>query len=62
MHLVPLAAILPQIISTIAVDKDSVALIGMLLGVTAGWFLTGYADQLKAKKAKVRRKDDPPRE
>ena len=37
-------------------DDSSVALIALLAGMIGGWRLTGWHEQLKAKRARVSRK------
>jgi hypothetical protein len=41
---------------SIALDDSSLALIALLAGMAGGWSLTGWREQLKAKKAKIERK------
>lgn len=53
MNVYPLIAALPDIVSTIPLDDNTIALFGMLIGVTAGIFLTYYSDTVKARKAKI---------
>jgi hypothetical protein len=53
VNVFPFIAALPDIVHTIPLDDNTIALFGMLIGVTGGMFLTYYMDQLKAKKAKV---------
>lgn len=49
-------ASLPHLFSSIALDDSSLALIALLAGMAGGWTLTGWREQLKARKAKVERK------
>jgi hypothetical protein len=56
MHFASLASSLPHYISSFALDDSSLALIALLAGMAGGWTLTGWRDQLKAKKAKISRK------
>jgi hypothetical protein len=42
--------------STFQLDDSSVALIALLAGMMGGWRLTGWHDQLKAKRAKIQGK------
>jgi hypothetical protein len=56
MHFASLASSLPHYISSFALDDSSLALIALLAGMAGGWTLTGWRDQLKAKRAKINRK------
>ncbi len=40
-------------------DDSTVSVLAMLLGICAGWFLTGLHQQLKAKRVKVSGKKHP---
>jgi hypothetical protein len=44
---------LPHFFSTFQLDDSSVALIALLAGMMGGYRLTGWHEQLKAKRAKV---------
>jgi hypothetical protein len=56
MHLVSFASSLPHLFSSFTLDDSSLALIALLAGMAGGWTLTGWRDQVKAKKARVNRK------
>jgi len=43
-------------VSSLALDDSSLALIALLAGMAGGWSLTGWREQLKAKRAKAQRK------
>jgi len=49
-------ASLPHMLSSLAFDDGSLALIALLTGMAGGWTLTGWREQMKAKKAKSDRK------
>jgi len=40
-------------------DDSTVSVLAMLLGICAGWFITGLHQQMKAKRIKVSRKQNP---
>jgi hypothetical protein len=56
MNLASFAASLPHLFSSFSVDDSSLALIALLAGMAGGWTLTGWRDQMKAKKARINRK------
>jgi hypothetical protein len=53
MDITSIAASLPRLFSTFQLDDSSVALIALLAGMMGGYRLTGWHEQLKAKRAKV---------
>ncbi len=55
MNAVSLAS-LPHLLSSLAFDDGSLALIALLTGMAGGWTLTGWREQMKAKRAKADRK------
>ena len=55
MNAVSLAS-LPHMLSSLAFDDGSLALIALLIGMAGGWTLTGWREQIRAKKAA---KSDP---
>ena len=40
-------------------DDSTVSVLAMLLGIVGGWFLTGLHQQLKAKRVKISRRQQP---
>jgi hypothetical protein len=56
MNLASFASSLPHLFGSFAVDDSSLALIALLAGMAGGWTLTGWRDQVKAKKARINRK------
>jgi hypothetical protein len=44
---------IPHLFSTFQLDDSSVALIALLAGMLGGYRLTGWHEQLKAKRARV---------
>lgn len=48
-----LATFASQVVSSFALDDSSLALIALLAGMAGGWSLTGWREQLKARRAKV---------
>jgi len=62
MSIAPFLEVLPHLLSSVTLDDNSVGLIACLIGMGGGFYLT-HRNQLKAKKAKIERKDDQrPRE
>jgi hypothetical protein len=53
MDITSIAESLPHFFSTFQLDDSSVALIALLAGMMGGYRLTGWHEQLKAKRAKV---------
>ncbi len=51
----------PQTLSAIQLDDSTVSVLAMLLGIVGGWILTGLHQQMKAKRVKVPRKQQPTR-
>ncbi len=47
---------LPHFFSSFVLDDSSLAMIALLAGMVGGWTLTGWRDQVKAKKARINRK------
>lgn len=45
-----------HMLSSLALDDSSLALIALLVGMAGGWSLTGWREQLKTKRAKAERK------
>ena len=41
-------------------DDSTVSVLAMLLGIIGGWYLTGLRQQMKAKRVKMSRKQQPP--
>ena len=40
-------------------DDSTISVLAMLLGIVGGWFLTGLHQQLKARRVKVSRRQQP---
>ncbi|HZO23443.1 MAG TPA: hypothetical protein VFB37_13150 [Steroidobacteraceae bacterium] len=59
MTLISFAAPVAHLFNTIQPDDSGVCLLALLAGVIGGWRLTGWHDQLKARRAKIQR--DTPR-
>jgi hypothetical protein len=45
-----------HLLSSIALDDSSLALIALLAGMAGGWSLTGWREQLKERRSKAARK------
>ncbi|MGH8138421.1 MAG: hypothetical protein ACREVV_09530 [Steroidobacteraceae bacterium] len=56
MNVFSFAAPLAHFFSSLQLDDSSISLLALLLGMAGGWRLTGWHEQLKAKRAKIERK------
>ena len=56
MNLVSIVGSCAHFLGSFQLDDSSVALIALLAGMVGGYRLTGWHDQLKAKRAKIARK------
>lgn len=45
-----------QIVGAFQFDDSTISVLAMLLGIIAGWTLTGWHQQMKAKRVKVARR------
>jgi hypothetical protein len=62
MDITSLTGSLAHVLRSFQLDDSSVALIALLAGMVGGYRLTGWHEQLKAKRAKVAaRKPEGPR-
>ncbi|HEY6483425.1 MAG TPA: hypothetical protein VIY54_07845 [Steroidobacteraceae bacterium] len=59
MNLFSFAGPLAHIFNALQLDDSTVSLLALIAGVLGGWRLTGWHEQLKAKRAKIERKPDP---
>lgn len=59
MTILPLFEALPEMLSAVSIESNGVGLLGMLIGIAAGWYLTSSKSQLKAKKAKIEKPQRP---
>lgn len=59
MTVISFAAPAAHLLSTLSPDDTGVSLLALLAGMIGGWRLTGWHEQLKARRARVRR--DTPR-
>jgi hypothetical protein len=59
MDLIAMLQAAPHSLSGLQLDDSTVSVLAMLLGVCGGWLLTGLHQQLKAKRVKVSRKQNP---
>jgi hypothetical protein len=59
MDLASMAQSVPHVLSSLQLDDSTVSVLAMLLGIVGGWYLTGLHQQLKAKRVKVSRKQQP---
>lgn len=44
---------LPHLVRSISIDENSISVLAMLAGIIGGWTITGWHQQLKAKKVKL---------
>jgi hypothetical protein len=58
MNLSSLIAPIQQV--SYAIDDSSLALMALLAGMIAGWKITGWREQLKAKRVRVQDKPERP--
>ena len=56
MDLYTLLGASAHFLGSLQLDDDSISLIALLAGMLAGYRLTGWHDQLKAKRARIARK------
>jgi len=61
MNLLFFADSLQHALSTFQLDDSSIALIALVGGMMVGYRLTGWHDQLKARRSRVARTRDLPR-
>ncbi len=59
MDLASIAQSVPHALNGLQLDDSTVSVLAMLLGIVGGWYLTGLHQQLKAKRVKVSRKQQP---
>jgi hypothetical protein len=45
-----------QALGSLQLDDSTVSVLAMVLGIIAGWMLTGWHQQMKAKRVKVARR------
>ncbi|HEY3784647.1 MAG TPA: hypothetical protein VGL55_05155 [Steroidobacteraceae bacterium] len=57
MTLISFAAPVAHLLSSIQPDDSGVSLLALLAGMIGGWRLTGWHEQLKARRARVRREN-----
>ena len=55
MTVFSIAAPVAHLFSTLSPDDSVVSLLALLLGMIGGWRLTGWHEQLRARRARVRR-------
>jgi hypothetical protein len=58
MNIAPFMEVLPQLVSSFSLNENSVGLLACLIGIAGGWYITTHRDQMKAKKAKIQRKEE----
>jgi hypothetical protein len=61
MDLIAMVQSVPQALNALQLDDNTVSVLAMLIGLAGGWTLTGLHQQMKAKKVKMSRKQQPPR-
>ncbi len=54
-----MAQSVPHALNALQLDDSTVSVLAMLLGIVGGWYLTSLHQQLKAKRVKVSRKQQP---
>jgi SRSO17 transposase len=43
----------PHLLAAIPLDDNTVSVLAMLIGIAGGWTLTGFHQQMKAKRVKI---------
>ena len=56
MSVFPFAESISNLMSSISIDDNGIAVLAVLLGVIGGWHFGNFRDQLKAKRAEAQRK------
>ena len=59
MDLASIAQSVPHALGALELDDSTVSVLAMLLGIVGGWYLTGLHQQLKARRVKVSRRQQP---
>jgi len=59
MDLASFAQSASHALGSLQFDDSTVSVLAMLLGICGGWFITGLHQQLKAKRVKVSRRQQP---
>ena len=59
MDLASLAQSASHTLGSLQFDDSTVSVLAMLLGICGGWMLTGLHQQLKARRVKVSRRQQP---
>jgi hypothetical protein len=58
MSIVPFMEVLPTLFDSFTLNSNSVGLLACLVGMAGGLYMSNRAQQLKAKKARIQRKED----
>ena len=58
MDLFQMAQSVPQALGA-QLDDSTISVLAMLIGIVGGWVLTGLHQQMKAKRVKMTRKQQP---
>jgi hypothetical protein len=58
MNIVEVVQSLPQLLAS-NIDDSSISVLAMLAGIIGGWTLTGVHQQMKAKRVKIRKQQNP---
>lgn len=58
MDLLSMAQSVPHALGS-QLDDNTISVLAMLIGIVGGWMLTGLHQQLKAKKVKTSRRQNP---
>jgi hypothetical protein len=61
MSIVPFMEVLPTLFSSFSLNSNSVGMMACLIGMAGGLYFSSRAQQLKAKKARIQRKEDSTR-
>jgi len=57
MSVFPFAESVSNLMNSISIDDNGIAVLAVLLGVIGGWYFGNFREQLKAKRAEAQRKN-----
>jgi hypothetical protein len=56
MSVFPFAESISNLMNSISIDDNGIAVLAVLAGVIGGWYFGNFREQLKAKRAEAQRK------
>ena len=57
MSVFPFAESVSNLMNSISIDDNGIAVLAVLAGVIGGWYFGNFREQLKAKRAEAQRKN-----